>query len=40
MNSFFTTKELPIEDAKWLQVIHLLYRQQAIVELDVYVLEK
>lgn len=39
MNSFFTTKELPIEDAKWLQVIHLLYRQQAIVEVDVYVQE-
>lgn len=39
INNYFTTKELPIEDGKWLQVIHLLYRQQPIVDVDVYVQE-
>lgn len=39
MDSYFTAKELPIVDVKWLQVIHLLYRQQAVVDVDLYVQE-
>lgn len=39
VDSYFTAKELPIVDVKWLQVIHLLYRQQAVVDMDLYVQE-
>lgn len=39
MDSYFTTKELPMVDVKWIQVIHLLYRQQAVVDMDLHVQE-
>lgn len=39
IDSYFTAKELPIVDVKWLQVIHLLYLQQPVVDVDSYVQE-
>ncbi|MGA8882728.1 MAG: hypothetical protein WB445_03790, partial [Acinetobacter sp.] len=39
IDSYFTAKELPIVDVKWLQVLHLLYRQQAVIDVDLYVQE-